>query len=68
VRQVSRDAIDNNVSLYSLECDPGSNLREQLASTIVGQNWGLLSLQSVMMSLEEIFLQLTASDEEGAAS
>ncbi len=68
VRQVTRDAIDNNVSLYILECDPGSNLREQLASIVVSQNWGLLSLQSVMMSLEEIFLQLTAGEEEGTAS
>ncbi len=66
VRQVNRQRIDGNIYEYTLECDPGSGVRDGLASLIVNQGWGLLGLQSVTMSLEDIFLKLTVRDEEGA--
>jgi ABC-2 type transport system ATP-binding protein len=43
----------------------GQDIREDLATTIVGNGWGLLELRSVGMSLEEVFLKLTTR-EEGA--
>ena len=66
VRQVNRQRIDGNIYEYTLECDPGSGVRDGLASLIVNQGWGLLGLQSVTMSLEDIFLKLTVREEEGA--
>jgi ABC-2 type transport system ATP-binding protein len=44
----------------------GQDIREDLATTIVGNGWGLLELRSVGMSLEEVFLKLTTREEEGA--
>ena len=66
VRQVNRRRVDGNIYEYTLECDPGSGVRDGLASLIVNQGWGLLGLQSVTMSLEDIFLKLTVREEEGA--
>ncbi len=43
----------------------GHDVREDLASTIVGNGWGLLELRAVGMSLEEVFLKLTTREEEG---
>ena len=42
----------------------GQDVREDLASTVVGNGWGLLELRSVGMSLEEVFLQLTTREED----
>jgi ABC-2 type transport system ATP-binding protein len=41
----------------------GQDVREDLASTVVGNGWGLLELRSVGMSLEEVFLKLTTREE-----
>jgi gliding motility-associated transport system ATP-binding protein len=53
-------------TVFSLACELGSDVREQLAATVVGQGWGLLELRPVGMSLEEIFLKLTTSEEAAA--
>ncbi len=50
---------------YTVACELGSDLREQLAATIVGQGWGLLELRSVRLSLEEIFLEIITEEEHG---
>jgi ABC-2 type transport system ATP-binding protein len=42
----------------------GQDVREDLASMVVGNGWGLLELRSVGMSLEEVFLQLTTREED----
>ena len=67
VQQVTRSEVDGSVFSYTLECRPGSDLQEHLASLVVRQGWGLLGLQSMTMSLEDIFLKLTAK-EEGAST
>ena len=38
---------------------PGSEVRDQLASTVVGAGYGLRELRSQEVSLEDIFLKLT---------
>ncbi|MBM4405184.1 MAG: ABC transporter ATP-binding protein [Chloroflexi bacterium] len=63
VREMTRQETGQNTAVYTLECEPGSNLRETLAAEVVKQNWGLLGLQSSAMSLEDIFLKLTAKAE-----
>ena len=50
---------------FEVESDRGTDIRRELARTIVNRGWGLLELRPMRMSLEEIFLQVTT--EEGAA-
>jgi len=50
-------------SIFTVACEVGSDVREQLAATVVGGGWGLLELRPIGMSLEEIFLKLTTSEE-----
>ncbi len=63
VQDVRRQG-DGPVFTYTVEVRPGTDLRERIASLVVERDWGLLRLESVEMSLEEIFLRLTASGEE----
>jgi ABC-2 type transport system ATP-binding protein len=50
-------------TVFTVACEVGSDVREQLAAAIVGGGWGLLELRPVGMSLEEIFLKLTTTEE-----
>ena len=47
---------------YDVECAEGSDHREELAAAVTEGGYGLIELRQVGMSLEEIFLSLTASD------
>ena len=47
---------------YELNVAPGLDIREQLASGIIGQGWGLLELRAVAPTLEEIFVKLINDD------
>ncbi len=53
---------------YIVRANPGTELRGQLASTVVGGGWDLMRLQSIGMSLEEIFLRLTTTEEGESAT
>jgi ABC-2 type transport system ATP-binding protein len=63
--QPSGDARDGR-STYTVACEVGTDVREQVAAAVVGRGWGLLELRPVGMSLEEIFLKLTTSEEAAA--
>ena len=63
VQDVRRQG-DDQVSSYVIEVRRGGDLREQVAALVAEQGWGLLRLQAVEMSLEEIFLRLTTSEGE----
>jgi hypothetical protein len=58
--------------LLTLDVEPeaGVDVRADLASAIVTRGFGLLGLQQVGMSLEDIFLHLTTTDraEEPSAA
>ena len=47
---------------YEIEASRGADVRADLASALVGGGWGLLRLESIGMSLEEIFLRLTTTE------
>jgi ABC-2 type transport system ATP-binding protein len=47
---------------FEVEGLPGAQIRPELARGVVGAGWNLHELHSLSLSLEEIFLQLTASD------
>ncbi len=47
-----------------VETRAGSDPREHIARLIVDGGWGLLEMRKAAASLEDIFVQLTATDEE----
>ena len=49
---------------YHVTVDLDKDIRNDLAKAIIENNWALLKLQSLGMSLEEIFLRLTIEEEE----
>ena len=65
VRKVSTAGDD--VPGYVVEADKGTDLRATLASEVVQHGWALMRLEAVSMTLEEIFLHLTTSEEEPEA-
>ncbi len=46
-----------------LECELGHDLRDEIARVVVSNQWGLLELRTVSMTLEDVFLQLTRHEE-----
>ena len=55
---------DGDQRSYTVESRHGIDPREPIAQLVVENGWGLLRLAPTTMSLEEIFLQLTARDED----
>jgi ABC-2 type transport system ATP-binding protein len=51
---------------FEVESLQGRSIRSELARAVVESGWNLLELRSVAFSLEEVFLQLTASEEPAA--
>jgi ABC-2 type transport system ATP-binding protein len=47
---------------FEVESDRGTDVRRELARTVVNRGWGLLELRPMRMSLEEIFLQVTTDE------
>ena len=52
-------------SHYVVECSAGQDPRGKIMETIVQGGWTLLSMESIEMSLEDIFLKLTTEEETG---
>lgn len=48
---------------FEIECASGSDCRADIAQLVVDQGWGLLQLNAVKASLEDVFLELTAEQE-----
>jgi len=63
VQRVTQEAATNGKGRFLLECATGQDLREEIAKAVVQSGWGLMELQPVGMSLEEIFLKLTTKEE-----
>jgi ABC-2 type transport system ATP-binding protein len=53
----------NGRYLFEVESQQGRHVRSDLARAVVGAGWNLTELRAVGLSLEEIFLQLTASEK-----
>jgi ABC-2 type transport system ATP-binding protein len=49
-------------AVFEVESESGKDVRSDLAAAVVGRGFGLLGLQQMGMSLEEIFLHLTTAD------
>jgi ABC-2 type transport system ATP-binding protein len=57
----------DGVVVADVEAEPGRDVRAELAWAIVTKGHGLVGLQQLGMSLEEIFLHLTTADADDAA-
>ena len=62
VQEVTRTD-KGDVGSYSIESASGADLGEQIANLVFERGWGLLRLQPIQMSLEEIFLRLTTESD-----
>jgi ABC-2 type transport system ATP-binding protein len=49
---------------FDVEAQPGQDVRAELARTVVNAGWNLNELRAAALSLEEVFLELTASEKE----
>jgi len=58
IRQVTIDG-----AYHIVECPPEQDPRPKIMEVIVQNGWILLTMESIEMSLEDIFLQLTAEDK-----
>ena len=52
----------NEYTTFSIESDISIDIRAEVSKTIVENKWGLLRLESMGMSLEDIFLKITTSE------
>ena len=66
VRKVVEHEALNGRTVWRVEADKDENLTRRLAEAVVTSGWGLYGMQSLGLSLEDIFLKLT-SDESAAA-
>ena len=54
----------NNDRSIEIQAAEGADIRREIANTVVRDGWGLLEMRPIRLSLEEIFLQLTTTEEE----
>ena len=62
VTRVSGSTEHGTIAGFEIESDRGTDVRRDLARTIVTRGWGLLELRPMRMSLEEVFLQVTTEE------
>jgi ABC-2 type transport system ATP-binding protein len=60
--------VRDGIVAVDVEAEAGRDVRAELAAAVVGKGFGLVGLQQLGMSLEEIFLHLTTTDAEVPAS
>ena len=52
-----------DMEVYLGKSEEGLDLRDEISRVIVSNGWGLLSMQLMSMSLEDIFLRLTTDED-----
>lgn len=67
VAHVEVGSTRDGVTSFTLDAEPEKDVREAVARAVVAVGWGLLELQAVDMSLEEVFLKLTQEEEQAQA-
>jgi ABC-2 type transport system ATP-binding protein len=65
-RVVMKDSRNGRLA-FEVESLPERQIRAELARTVVNSGWNLNEMRSVGLSLEDIFLQLTTSEEKEPA-
>ena len=64
VQDVTYIGGDDGAVGYTIIGKRGEEMRTDLAKAVIEQRWGLLSLEELTMSLEDIFLRLTTVEQE----
>jgi ABC-2 type transport system ATP-binding protein len=68
VQTVKQDgAGPKDVVTCVVESERDRDVRKEIAATVVRQNWGLLELRPVDLTLEEVFVRLVTEEKESAA-
>ncbi len=67
VHGVSRKNGHGGRTSWEIETGKEPNIRSDLARAVVESGWGLYEIRSIGMSLEDIFLKLTAADPAAAS-
>jgi len=62
VLNVQAEEVGGTQATYAVECKLNSDLRRVLAATVVSQDWGLLDLRGIAMSLEDVFINLITQE------
>ncbi len=52
-----------NREVYTIRLLQGADVRDDISRAVIARGWSLLSMQSVGMTLEDIFLRLTTDEE-----
>jgi ABC-2 type transport system ATP-binding protein len=65
-RVILKDTRDSKL-IFDVAGMKGRSIRPEIARAVVESGWNLVELHAPLLSLEEIFLQLTASDKGKAA-
>ena len=60
-------AVKGHEDQLLIECTLNSNLQDEIAKLALENNWGIVELKPVSMTLEDIFLKLTIEEKEAAA-
>ena len=58
-----KDSKDGRLT-FEVESLQGRHIRAELARSVVNSGWNLSELRAVGLSLEDIFLQLTAAEKK----
>ena len=66
VTQATLIQSDDGRAIFDVQSESGADIRRELAHTVISNGWGLLEMRALRMSLEDIFLELTTTEEESA--
>lgn len=58
-----QNALKDGEGAFIIESDLEKDVREDLSRTVVEQGWGLLEMKPLVLSLEDVFLQLTTEEK-----
>lgn len=64
VTRVAPKEVRNGAMFFEVESASGQNVRAAVARAVVESGWDLLELKSLAVSLEDVFLELTAGEAE----
>ena len=57
------DAVtEHQAEHYIIDCEPNAGVQDKVAQLILDNNWGIVELKPVSMTLEDIFLKLTVEE------
>ena len=64
VQEVTFISRGDNTASYTVVSRRGQDVREEISRVVVQREWGLLKLEPMEMSLEQIFLTLTTEEKD----